>query len=57
MDALVINYANHNKKAYGQVMRRGFGTITLCVTDKHGSKGFKTFKEDKWIVHLMQEVL
>lgn len=51
MQATVINYANHNKKFYGEVLRRGFGSVTLAVIDKHGSMTIKSFNESKWIVH------
>lgn len=39
-----------SKQIFGQVLRRGMGTITLCINQKDGNKSIKTFKESDYTV-------
>jgi hypothetical protein len=55
MTAIVIKpLKNGTKKIYGEVMRRGFGRISLWVYDRNGHGSLKSFQEDKYTVIVNQ---
>lgn len=53
MQAILTKALKHGSKTiYGQVLRRGIGTITLAITDQSGNKSIKTFKESDYVIHI-----